>query len=114
MGTGPGRKAGTGDREQRGSSFWEEEEEGLRCGSPALSPWQALQLFESHAGHLGPEQFQDFALPYIRDISQAVKSKLKEEALPLVPMVSRGCLDWPWHLGAAGEGCNPWYLPPPL
>uniref|UniRef100_A0A8B9MZB3 Uroporphyrinogen decarboxylase n=1 Tax=Accipiter nisus TaxID=211598 RepID=A0A8B9MZB3_9AVES len=48
---------------------------------------QALQLFESHAGHLGPEQFQDFALPYIRDISQAVKSKLKEEALPLVPMI---------------------------
>ncbi|XP_009285732.1 PREDICTED: uroporphyrinogen decarboxylase [Aptenodytes forsteri] len=48
---------------------------------------QALQLFESHAGHLGPEQFQDFALPYIRDIAQAVKSKLKEEALPLVPMI---------------------------
>ncbi|KFW76981.1 Uroporphyrinogen decarboxylase, partial [Phalacrocorax carbo] len=32
-------------------------------------------------------QFQDFALPYIRDIAQAVKSKLKEEALPLVPMI---------------------------
>uniref|UniRef100_A0A8C5NMB7 Uroporphyrinogen decarboxylase n=2 Tax=Passerellidae TaxID=1729112 RepID=A0A8C5NMB7_JUNHY len=48
---------------------------------------QALQLFESHAGHLGPELFQDFALPYIRDIAQAVKSKLKEEALPLVPMI---------------------------
>ncbi|XP_009696272.1 PREDICTED: uroporphyrinogen decarboxylase, partial [Cariama cristata] len=47
----------------------------------------ALQLFESHAGHLGPEQFQDFALPYIRDIAQAVKSKLKEETLPLVPMI---------------------------
>uniref|UniRef100_A0A8C3TS66 Uroporphyrinogen decarboxylase n=1 Tax=Catharus ustulatus TaxID=91951 RepID=A0A8C3TS66_CATUS len=48
---------------------------------------QALQVFESHAGHLGPELFQDFALPYIRDIAQAVKSKLKEEALPLVPMI---------------------------
>uniref|UniRef100_A0A8D0KQN7 Uroporphyrinogen decarboxylase n=1 Tax=Strix occidentalis caurina TaxID=311401 RepID=A0A8D0KQN7_STROC len=48
---------------------------------------QALQLFESHAGHLGPEQFQDFALPYVRDIAQAVKSRLKEEALPLVPMI---------------------------
>ncbi|XP_068809056.1 uroporphyrinogen decarboxylase isoform X5 [Struthio camelus] len=48
---------------------------------------QALQLFESHAGHLGPEQFQDFALPYIRDIAQGVKSKLKAEALPLVPMI---------------------------
>ncbi|XP_031973448.1 uroporphyrinogen decarboxylase isoform X2 [Corvus moneduloides] len=51
---------------------------------------QALQLFESHAGHLGPELFQDFALPYIRDIAQAVKSKLKEEALPLVPMEKIG------------------------
>lgn len=50
-------------------------------------------MFESHAGHLGPELFQDFALPYIQDIAQAVKSKLKEEALPLVPMVSQGCLD---------------------
>ncbi|KAL2301824.1 hypothetical protein Nmel_011223 [Mimus melanotis] len=30
---------------------------------------------------------QDFALPYIRDIAQTVKSKLKEEALPLVPMI---------------------------
>lgn len=49
-------------------------------------------------------------MPYIRDIAQAVKSKLKEEALPLVPMVSWGCLDCPWHLGAAGEGCIPWYL----
>lgn len=59
---------------------------------PALCPWQALQVFESHAGHLGPEQFEDFALPYIRNIARAVKSKLKEEALPLVPMVSQGCL----------------------
>lgn len=31
-------QAGTGDREQRGSSFWEEEE-GLRCSSPSpMSP----------------------------------------------------------------------------
>ncbi|KFV53087.1 Uroporphyrinogen decarboxylase, partial [Gavia stellata] len=59
----------------------------LRVALPAPCSWQALQLFESHAGHLGPEQFQDFALPYIRDIAQAVKSKLKEEALPLVPMI---------------------------
>jgi len=28
-------QAGTGDREQKASSFWEEEEEGLRCGSPS-------------------------------------------------------------------------------
>ncbi|KYO47988.1 uroporphyrinogen decarboxylase isoform A [Alligator mississippiensis] len=48
---------------------------------------QALQLFESHAGHLGPEQFGEFALPYLRDIVQRVKSRLEEAALPAVPMI---------------------------
>uniref|UniRef100_A0A7M4FIS7 Uroporphyrinogen decarboxylase n=1 Tax=Crocodylus porosus TaxID=8502 RepID=A0A7M4FIS7_CROPO len=48
---------------------------------------QALQLFESHAGHLGPEQFGEFALPYLRDIAQRVKSRLEEAALPAVPMI---------------------------
>lgn len=49
--------------------------------------WQALQLFESHAGHLGPELFADFSLPFIQSIAKRVKSKLKEDALPAVPMV---------------------------
>ncbi|XP_044883200.1 uroporphyrinogen decarboxylase isoform X2 [Mauremys mutica] len=48
---------------------------------------QALQLFESHAGHLGPEQFREFALPHLRDIAKHVKKKLQAEALPLVPMI---------------------------
>ncbi|XP_074859254.1 uroporphyrinogen decarboxylase isoform X1 [Carettochelys insculpta] len=48
---------------------------------------QALQLFESHAGHLGPEQFREFALPYIRAIATGVKEKLGADALPLVPMI---------------------------
>ncbi|KAF7254724.1 Uroporphyrinogen decarboxylase [Varanus komodoensis] len=48
---------------------------------------QALQLFESHAGHLGPEQFSEFALPFIRSIAKRVKSKLQEDALPAVPMI---------------------------
>ncbi|XP_048352998.1 uroporphyrinogen decarboxylase isoform X2 [Sphaerodactylus townsendi] len=48
---------------------------------------QALQLFESHAGHLGPEQFAEFALPYIRSIAKQVKSKLREDGLPVVPMI---------------------------
>ncbi|XP_074859255.1 uroporphyrinogen decarboxylase isoform X2 [Carettochelys insculpta] len=47
----------------------------------------ALQLFESHAGHLGPEQFREFALPYIRAIATGVKEKLGADALPLVPMI---------------------------
>ncbi|XP_060087708.1 uroporphyrinogen decarboxylase [Heteronotia binoei] len=48
---------------------------------------QALQLFESHAGHLGPEQFAEFAIPFIRSIAMRVKSKLRESALPEVPMI---------------------------
>nr|XP_056700764.1 uroporphyrinogen decarboxylase [Euleptes europaea] len=48
---------------------------------------QALQLFESHAGHLGPEQFAEFALPFIRSIAKRVKSKLREDCLPVVPMI---------------------------
>uniref|UniRef100_A0A8C6L3M2 Uroporphyrinogen decarboxylase n=1 Tax=Nothobranchius furzeri TaxID=105023 RepID=A0A8C6L3M2_NOTFU len=39
---------------------------------------QALQLFESHAGILGPVQFKEFSLPYLRDIARRVKDKLKE------------------------------------
>lgn len=71
---------------------------------PAQCICQALQLFESHAGHLGPEQFQEFALPYIRDIARGVKSKLKAEALPLVPMVSQNCPRCPWCASTAGGG----------
>ncbi|KAM9129667.1 uroporphyrinogen decarboxylase isoform 2-T2 [Pangshura tecta] len=56
---------------------------------------QALQLFESHAGHLGPEQFREFALPHIRDIAKRVKNKLQAEALPLVPMRADGSSCYP-------------------
>ncbi|XP_058031229.1 uroporphyrinogen decarboxylase isoform X3 [Ahaetulla prasina] len=48
---------------------------------------QALQVFESHAGHLGPVQFAEFALPFIRSIAKGVKNKLQENALPAVPMI---------------------------
>eukprot|EP00079_Xenopus_tropicalis_P034913 XP_017948684.1 PREDICTED: uroporphyrinogen decarboxylase-like [Xenopus tropicalis] len=48
---------------------------------------QALQVFESHAGCLGPQQFSDFSLPYLRDISRRVKHKLKAEGLDQVPMI---------------------------
>ncbi|XP_043942767.1 uroporphyrinogen decarboxylase [Protopterus annectens] len=48
---------------------------------------QALQVFESHAGYLGAMQFNEFALPYIRDISKRVKAKLKASSLPTVPMI---------------------------
>ncbi len=51
---------------------------------------QALQVFESHAGILGPVEFKEFSLPYLRDIARCVKDKLKEAGKD-VPMVRDGC-----------------------
>lgn len=51
-----------------------------------VSPVQALQVFESHAGILGPVEFKEFSLPYLRDIARRVKEKLKEAGQD-VPMV---------------------------
>jgi len=50
-----------------------------------------LQLFESHAGALGPDMFDEFALPYIRQISSRLKDKLSQRGLDVVPMVYRVC-----------------------
>lgn len=47
---------------------------------------QALQVFESHAGCLGPAEFKEFSLPYLRDIARKVKEKLKESGQD-VPMI---------------------------
>uniref|UniRef100_A0A668VTW4 Uroporphyrinogen decarboxylase n=2 Tax=Oreochromis aureus TaxID=47969 RepID=A0A668VTW4_OREAU len=47
---------------------------------------QALQVFESHAGILGPAEFKEFSLPYLRDIACRVKDKLKEAGQD-VPMI---------------------------
>lgn len=47
---------------------------------------QALQVFESHAGCLGPSEFKEFSLPYLRDIARKVKEKLKESGQD-VPMI---------------------------
>lgn len=54
--------------------------------SPPSDLLQALQVFESHAGILGPVQFQEFSLPYLRDIARRVKDQLKETGQD-VPMV---------------------------
>ena len=51
--------------------------------------FQMLQLFESHAGILGPELFAKFALPCLRNIAKGVKRVLAEKGVPAVPMVSR-------------------------
>lgn len=47
---------------------------------------QALQVFESHAGILGPAEFKEFSLSYLRDIARRVKDKLKEAGQD-VPMI---------------------------
>ncbi|XP_024129373.1 uroporphyrinogen decarboxylase isoform X2 [Oryzias melastigma] len=47
---------------------------------------QALQVFESHAGILGPVEFKEFSLPYLRDIARRVKDRLKEAGQD-VPMI---------------------------
>ncbi|XP_062375728.1 uroporphyrinogen decarboxylase [Sardina pilchardus] len=48
---------------------------------------QALQVFESHAGCLGPVEFAQFSLPYLRDISKRVKERLEDSGLEKVPMI---------------------------
>uniref|UniRef100_A0A8C9TL03 Uroporphyrinogen decarboxylase n=1 Tax=Scleropages formosus TaxID=113540 RepID=A0A8C9TL03_SCLFO len=48
---------------------------------------QALQVFESHTGCLGPAEFKEFSLPYLRDIARRVKDKLKDSGLDNVPMI---------------------------
>lgn len=66
------RQAGTADRHSMMSGL--------------VSSVQALQVFESHAGILGPGEFKEFSLPYLRDIARRVKEKLKEAGQD-VPMV---------------------------
>lgn len=39
---------------------------------------QMLQVFESWGGELGPNEFKEFSLPYIRQISAKLPKKLKE------------------------------------
>lgn len=51
-----------------------------------------VQVFDSHAGMLGPATFAKFALPYLRYISKKTKEMLKEKGVEPVPMVS--CLSY--------------------
>ncbi|KAG7258074.1 hypothetical protein CRUP_002375 [Coryphaenoides rupestris] len=44
------------------------------------------QVFESSAGILGPREFKEFALPYMRDIARRVKDQMKEAGQD-VPMI---------------------------
>jgi len=47
---------------------------------------QLLQVFESNAEYLGPDQFESFAFPFLVQINKQVKEKLAQENLEAVPM----------------------------
>ena len=49
-----------------------------------LAGAQLLQVFESHAGILGPDQFETFCIPYLEKIAKVLKERLKERAVPMV------------------------------
>ena len=48
---------------------------------------QMLQVFDSNAGILSPQQFNTFNLPYLKKIVQSVKSELSLRNIEKVPMV---------------------------
>lgn len=47
---------------------------------------QLLQVFDSWAGELSPSSFDEFALPYLRQIAAKVPQRLAELKVDLVPM----------------------------
>ena len=49
-----------------------------------LAGAQLVQVFESHAGLLGQDQFHEFCLPYLRQIVAKTKARLKEKHVPMV------------------------------
>ena len=48
---------------------------------------QIVQVFDSWAGELSPQSFKEFALPYLRYISEHLPRKLKQMGCDVVPMV---------------------------
>lgn len=48
---------------------------------------QIVQVFDSWAGELSPRSFQEFALPYLRHISEHLPKRLREMEQEVVPMV---------------------------
>ena len=47
-------------------------------------------MFESHAGLLGPKQFEEFSLLYLTQIAHKLKERLQQNGLSPVPMVGEG------------------------
>ncbi|MCJ1252590.1 Uroporphyrinogen decarboxylase in heme biosynthesis [Lignoscripta atroalba] len=66
---------------------------------------QIVQVFDSWAAELSPSTFREFALPYLRCISEGLPKRLAEMGLEVVPMVvfAKGA----WH--ALDELCQSGY-----
>jgi uroporphyrinogen decarboxylase len=47
---------------------------------------QMLQVFESWAGEIGPAEFNEFSLPYLKQIAQRLPKRLEELGLEKVPV----------------------------
>lgn len=56
---------------------------------------QMLQVFDSWAGELGPKEYQEFSLPYLRQISEKLPGRLAQKGLENVPITvfAKGA----WH-----------------
>lgn len=48
---------------------------------------QIVQIFDSNAEYLNKDLYKEFCLPYLKRISEEVRSKLKEKQIEEVPMV---------------------------
>lgn len=48
---------------------------------------QMLQVFESSADYISKEEFAQVSLPYVKQISEKLRQKLKEQSIDPVPMV---------------------------
>lgn len=66
---------------------------------------QVVQLFDSWAHHLSPEQFAEFSLPYANRIVEAVRAKYPH--VPLIFHANGGELHQQYKGGA---GCCPCFL----
>ncbi|KAG8231478.1 hypothetical protein J437_LFUL000195, partial [Ladona fulva] len=51
-----------------------------------LNGAQMLQVFESNAEYLGQEQFEEFCIPYLRNICEKVKEEVLRQGGFSVPM----------------------------
>lgn len=49
---------------------------------------QLLQVFESHSDFLNDELFANYSFKYLKEISEKVRQRLKEENIPQVPMIA--------------------------